>query len=191
MPKGEPRSALEEAIVAYGESIGIEKGGRRSLVPPMPFVLGDIVAPKVIVLLEGQWDAISFYGACGLFEESTSLSGIAVFGIRGAQGTDAFLGHWAHWLDRVKPRAWLIADNDAAGKTWREPPPAESGMPRPPGLAERLTAAGCRSTLVSWLKPGSWGKDFNDYYRVKKPSAEAMATWLRNVGLLDKKGNWL
>lgn len=191
LPKNGPRSPLEEQLVAYGETLGIEKNERRALVPPLPFVLGDVQKPKTIVLLEGQWDAISFFGACGFFHDTTPADGIAVFGIRGAQGTDAFLGHWALWLERVKPRVWVIADNDAAGGAWREAPPAEPGLPRPPSLSERLVAAGCRAPLVTWLKPGTWGKDFNDYFKAATPGPEKMFKWMRSVGIIAENGGWI
>lgn len=189
---GTARSPLEKGIVAAAvERMGAEAvEDRPSLVPPLPFVLGDVQAPRLIVLLEGQWDAISFFGACGWFHDTTPAEGIAVFGIRGAQGTEAFLAHWGAWLARVKPRAWVIADNDAAGGSWREAPPAEPGLPRPPSLSERLVAAGCRQPLVSWLKPGPWGKDFNDYYRVAKPDVGKMMTWMRRVGVMGDGGLW-
>ncbi len=190
LPKNGPRSPLEEQLVAYGETLGIEKNERRALVPPLPFVLGDLQAPRLIVLLEGQWDAITFFGACGWFHDTTPAEGVAVFGIRGAQGTDAFLGHWAPWLERIKPRVWVIADNDAAGGSWRERPAADPGLPWPPSLAERLVAVGCRAPLVSWLTPGKWGKDFNDYYKAAKPGPEKMRTWMHKVGIMDASGGW-
>jgi hypothetical protein len=160
-------------------------------------VLGDLAAPRVVVLLEGQWDAVTFFGACGWFFDDDAVdplpdTGCAVFGIRGAQGIDAFLSYWGEWLYRHKPRAWCIADNDAAGGTWREAPAAAPGLPRPPGLAEKLEAAGCRKgeTLMTWLKPGAWGKDFNDYFKAAAPTVPKMRDWLQRVGILDGKGAW-
>lgn len=196
LPKWKPRSALEEQLDAYGETLGVaaEPRGRAkpAVIGPLPFVLGDLQAPKVIVLLEGQWDAVTFFGACGWFHDTTPAEGVAVFGIRGAQGVEAFLSHWGEWLRKHRPRAWLIADNDAAGRTWREAPAAEPGLPRPPGLAERLEHAGARerATIVSWLKPGAWGKDFNDYYRAAKPTADKMRGWMLREGVVDAGGQW-
>jgi hypothetical protein len=198
LPQWRARSALEEQLVAYAEKErGMTLEQKRPLVAPLPFVLGDLEAPRTIVLLEGQWDAITFFGACGWFFDDDRCDplpeqGCAIFGIRGAQGIDAFLSYWGEWLYRHQPRAWCIADNDAAGGTWREAPPAQPGLPRPPGLAEKLEAAGCRkgATLMTWLKPGPWGKDFNDYYRAARPTPAKMREWLQRVGVLDAKGGW-
>lgn len=198
-PKREPRGEFERELLAYSLENGSTQAAPRSLVPALPFVLGDLVNTQVIVILEGQWDAITFYGACGFFEESEQPPrGLAVFGIRGAQGMDVFLGAWAQWLRRVRPRAWVIADNDAAGGTWREQPAAEAGLPRPPSLGDRLIAAGCgggehdeaRAPVVSWLKKGNWGKDFNDYYKAfnGKFSTDGMWAWMRKQGIELAKG---
>jgi len=192
LPRKTPASDYERELAHYGETLGVDMKAeaKPSLVPPLPFALGDFQNTKLIVLLEGQWDAISFFGACDFFHDTTPPEGIAVFGIRGAQGIDAFLSYWSDWLFRQKPRAWLIADNDAAGGAWRDAPPAKPGLPRPPNLSEKLVAVGCRDPLVSWLTPGRWGKDFNDYYRAAKPTSKAMRNWMCRVGIISKKGDF-
>lgn len=193
-PKKAPRSEYEKELLAYSIAFAaVRAGATGALVQPLPFVIGDLRAPKLIVILEGQWDAITFYGACGWFHDTAVNPGVVVFGIRGAQGLDAFLGAWAVWLRRNRPRAWVIADNDAAGGTWRDQPPAEIGLPRPPGLGDRLIAAGCgggerdeaRAPVISWLKKGNWGKDFNDYFKAfnGKLGPEKMRAWMRTLGV--------
>lgn len=199
LPKHEPRSPLEHELVAYAAALGIAKGEPLRL-PPLPFVLGDVETPKTIVILEGQWDAATFFGACGYFHDMAPAStGLTVFGIRGVQGIDAFLGHWGEWLRFHKPRAWVIADNDAAGGSWRDAPRAQPGLPQMPSLADRLVAAGCaggtRAPLVSWLKPGPWGKDFNDYYKARAAAGaaitpEKMRDWMRKTGIITASGGW-
>lgn len=184
------QSKFDQALTAYGETLGVTPENRHGLFPPLPFVLGDLAGPKVIVLLEGQWDAITFFGACGYFEDANPPQGIAVFGIRGAQGLDVFLAYWAKWLRYNEPIAWVIADNDAAGQTWLKPPEADPGLPRGPSFAERLERMGCRKVLTSWLKPGAWGKDFNDYYKAAKPSTAKMAAWMQRVGVMKENGQW-
>lgn len=203
IPQKGARSTLEEQLMDYGRSLGLEWDERKrapALVPPLPFVLGELsVDPKLIVLLEGQWDAATFYGACGWFyddetAEEPPLSGVMVFGIRGAQGMEAFLSHWGPWLRAWKARAWVIADNDAAGGTWRDAPTAAPGMPRPPSLADKLVAAGCRDPLVSWLKRNPArpaDKDFNDFYRAARPTVEQMKKWMRAVGVLSGTNQWI
>lgn len=189
VPKSE-QSDFDKDLTTYGASLGVTPDNRSGLFPPLPFVLGDLNAPKVIVLLEGQWDAITFFGACGYFEDANPPVGVCVFGIRGAQGLDVFLAYWAKWIRHNKPLAWVIADNDAAGQTWLRPPTAEEGMPRGPSFAERLEHVGCHKVLTSWLKPGQWGKDFNDYYKVAKPGAAEMAAWMQRVGVMKENGQW-
>lgn len=190
VPKAEPKTSFEKSLLRYAAECGVTPEKISGLVPPLPFVLGDLATARVIVLLEGQWDAITFFGACGYFYDGNDPTGIAVFGIRGVQGVDVFLAYWARWLRVNKPVAWLIADNDEAGKIWREPPPAEPGLPVPPSLAERMIHAGCRDVKTSWLKAGPWGKDFNDYYRHSKPSPARMAEWMTKVGIM-KNGKLL
>jgi hypothetical protein len=206
-PKRFPRGDFERELLAYAAANGSTQESPRSLVPALPFVLGDLVNTRLIVILEGQWDAITFFGACGFLENERTFGegrraaipdGIAVFGIRGAQGMDVFLGAWAQWLRRMRPRAWVIADNDAAGGTWRDQPEAEAGLPRPPSLGDRLIAAGCgggehdeaRAPVVSWLKKGVWGKDFNDYFKgfTGGFGPDKIAAWMRARGLDYSKG---
>jgi hypothetical protein len=197
-PKHEPRSEYERAIVAEGQRRGLKweaandrsDGVREKFLAGLPFVLGDLVNTRTVIILEGQWDAISLFGACGWFHDTTPAAGVAVFGIRGADGMDCFLGYWRRWLRANAPLAWVIADNDDAGRGWREAPPAKPGHLQPPSLAERLADAGCRDVKVSWLKEGPWGKDFNDYYKMKKPSPAKMWKWMRDVGVLDSAGGW-
>lgn len=173
---------------------------RPKLLPPLPFVLGDVtVPPQLVVCLEGQWDAATFFGACGWFLDDDRvdplpLQGCWVFGVRGAQGIEALLSYWGEWFARWKPRAWAIADNDAAGGAWRDRPPARPGEARPPTFSDRLVAVGCREPLVSWLG-GSWGKDFNDYFKARvkagKPLGPVqMRAWLQRLGLLDTNNQW-
>lgn len=198
-PKFAARSKYERAIVEEGKARGLRYesvdehgngGEREAFIAPAPFVLGDVDRARVIVILEGQWDAITFFGACGWFHDTSPASGVAVFGVRGAQGVVPFLSYWRDWIYAHRPRAWIIADNDAAGGTWREAPKAKPGELQPPSFADKLVAAGCRDVRVSWLKPGAWGKDFNDYYRAAKPDAGKMTRWMQKVGIMDATGGW-
>lgn len=211
LPKKGARSELERQLEQYGTELGLSWNLSKSppaLVPPLPFVVGDVENASLAVLLEGQWDAITFFGACGWFFEDEWVDplapeGCVVFGIRGAQGMDGFLSYWTPWLQRRRPRVWAIADNDAAGGAWREQPPAHVGLPRPPSFADRIYHAcggrekmGDRVPIVSWLKPGKWGKDFNDYYRARAASGSPlgpgqMRKWMQAQGVLSADGRWL
>lgn len=201
IPRNGARSQLEEQLEEYGRELGLEWDQRKApppLVPPLPFVMGDLHAPRLVVLLEGQWDAITFYGACGWFLDDDRFDplpeqGVLLFGIRGAQGLEAFFSYWGPYLERWKPRAWAIADNDAAGGSWRDAPAALPGMLRPPGLADKLVAAGCRAPLISWLKRNPArprDKDLNDFYKAAKPTPDQMRKWMRTVGVLNAAGQW-
>lgn len=190
VPRKTPRSKFEHRLLEHAAALGVTPEESRGLIPPLPFVMGDLDAPKVIVIIEGQWDAISFFGACGWFEDSNPPVGVAVFGIRGAQGVDPFLAYWSKWIRHNRPLAWVIADNDTAGKTWTQPPAAKPGLPRPPSFPERLEHAGCRNVLTSWLQRGAWGKDFNDYYRAAKPGPVQMNRWMQRVGVLSSGNIW-
>jgi hypothetical protein len=185
VPKGEAKTQFEKALVAHGERQGVTAENHSGLIPPLPFVMGDVGAARLIVILEGQWDAITFFGACGFFQDATPPVGVAVFGLRGAQGVDVFLAYWQFWLRWNKPVAWVIADNDRAGKAWLEPQAAKGAALPPPSFAERLRHLGCRDVKLSTLKPGPWGKDFNDYYRFSnpKPTPEKMRAWMQRVGI--------
>lgn len=189
-PRKDPANDFERDLLAHSAEHNSTPDQPRSLVPPLPFVLGDLNAPKLLILTEGQWDAISIFGACGWFEDASPPQGVAVFGIRGNQGTEAFLTWWREWFARVNPTVWVIADNDAAGKSWREQPSAPVGQIRPPSLADRLRHHGAKNVITSWLKPGTWGKDFNDYYKAAKPTRAAMFKWMRRVGVINERGDW-
>ena len=193
LPKGACTVKYEAELAAYAKTLGVDPLNRRGLIPPLPFVLGDLAGPRLVVLLEGQWDAVTFFGACGWFEEWSPPNGVAVFGIRGAQGMEPFLAYWAKWLRHNKPMVWIIADNDEAGEGWYKPKPGEPGMPDPPTLAERLQWLGCREVIISHLRggdEGEWGKDFNDYYRAAQPSTNDMMTWMKQVGVIKETGGW-
>jgi hypothetical protein len=195
-PKEAARSEFERKIVCCGLERGLkyepgEGGMRATFLPPLPFVLGDLQRPRLLVLLEGQWDAITFFGACGWFHDTTPASGVAVFGIRGVQGMDVFLAYWSRWLRWHKPLAWVIAQNDPASLAWRQAPVVQPGELQVPSLADRLAHAGCRDVKLSWLRPNpTWGKDFNDYYRAGRPTLEAMWRWMDRVGVTGANGGW-
>jgi hypothetical protein len=183
IPRPGWRSEFQRSLVQYAESLGLDLQERPAMISPQPFVLGDLQSTRLLIMLEGQWDAISLFGACGWFHDTSIPDGVAVIGIRGVQGVSAFLGGWWRWLGRVAPRVWAIADNDRAGSAWRDIPTAAPGKICPPSLAERLRTVGCREIKISWLKP-EHGKDFNDYFKAKKPTQQQMLARIDATGLL-------
>ena len=149
-------------------------------VPPLPFVLGSLDCPKLVVILEGQWDAITFFHACGWFADTAAPSA-AVFGLRGVNGIDAFLAFYADWLRVVKPAVWLIGDNDKAGRKWAERQDVDT-IHSKPSFIDRIKALGA-SRVVYRVIAEKFGKDFNDFYKAAAPDAEFMRRWMEKLGL--------
>lgn len=46
---GKVRSEFQRSLLAGGRSVA-----------PLPFVIGDLDNPRLVVIFEGQWDALSF-----------------------------------------------------------------------------------------------------------------------------------
>jgi hypothetical protein len=86
-----------------------------ALVHPLPFIVGSPSA-KLWIIHEGQWDAVSFAGCIGMFDDVFELD-VAVFGLRGAgAGAEAMLRSYLEHLKTVRPIVWIWPDNDPAGQ---------------------------------------------------------------------------
>lgn len=149
-------------------------------VTPFPFVLGDLDAPKNIIITEGQWDAATIYGAAGWFNDAAEPS-TAVFGLRGAQSVEVFLAFYGKWMSGIKPNVFLLPDNDAAGRKWVEKEENNKILPVPT-FAQRLRAWGAKRVIHRSIDP-RFGKDFNDYYQARTPEPAAIIDWLHSCGL--------
>jgi len=145
---------------------------------PLPYVIGNVAKPWLLVILEGQWDAISFHAAAGPDFEG------AIFGMRGAQSVEAFMTFYGSWMCRLKPMVWVIPDNDRTGRGWTEAKQPEGERWPEPSLVDRLRATGAKRVVVSYVRE-SIGKDFNDFYRAKMPEADEIVAWMRSVGIED------
>lgn len=177
-----------------------------AMCPGLPFVMGSPVGVRFLVITEGQWDAVTFAGACGWLEsETTWPEGAMVMGARGANGVDTLLAYWGEWLEATVPAILVLADNDTAGKRWDEPQPLDKELPGSPLLptfaqkllkrpgateAEPEWVARARKVTVQRINP-TYGKDFNDYWKAKRPTPAQMMAWLRTLGYLGSKGEWL
>lgn len=153
-------------------------------IAPLPFVLGELKAPRLVVIHEGQWDAASFYGACGLMD-GWDLP-IAVFGLRGVEGVRSFCEHWLGWLLKYSPAIWIFPDNDVSGsgaKLHRSWTP-EGGQMEMPSFAERLERWLGYPPVVSVVDREKYGKDFNDFWKVAHPTPELMLKWMTRLKLL-------
>jgi hypothetical protein len=145
--------------------------------PAAPFALGDVAGAQLVVFLEGQWDSITFFHAAGWFTDSFP-GRVAVFGIRGNQGAQPFFDLYGKvWPWR--PAAWVIRDADNAGKQWE---PQHAWM-RGESFCERLQTL-CSRVIVSKLRDGlGLGKDFNDYWRAKRPGPTDIAAMMDALNL--------
>jgi hypothetical protein len=197
-PKEDCRSAYQRAMREEALARGMREDGP-ALVPGLPFVLAGGYPVTDLIITEGQWDALSFAGACGWLENDAWPLGWWVMGARGNNGADTLLAYWGPWLRRWKPRVRLLADNDVASLAWDHARMAGEGKPGEfvpwcgawepgvmPSFKEKLQALGCavavrrvsRDVLMADGKPA---KDFNDYWKARRPSAGAMARWLASA----------
>lgn len=92
-------------------------------IPALPFIIGDFTAARLLVITEGQWDAITFAHAAGWLSHDTAWPPfVCVLGIRGAQGVNPFLDYYESlWPTNAK--CLLLPDNDASGASWYEEQP--------------------------------------------------------------------
>jgi len=146
--------------------------------PAYPFVLGNLSAPRLVVILEGQFDAVSFAAALQWLEAFPP--GVSVFGLRGVQSQKALLSVYGTWLKRWRPFVWIIGDNDVAGRKIDNYKPDNKILSQPT-FVDHLLAYGCTVHAELINHPGC--KDFNDVWRVAPPSIDIMKKWLKYVGV--------
>lgn len=147
--------------------------------PAYPFVLGDLSSvPKLVVILEGQFDAVSFAEAFGWLKNGVP-PGVVVFGLRGVHSHVALLAGYGLWLRKYAPFVWIIGDNDKAGRKIDDRKNLNA-IAAEPTFVDRLRAQGCtvRAELIG--HPNC--KDFNDVYRAARPSIGTMRAWAQSVG---------
>lgn len=154
---------------------------------PLPFVLGELETAQVWVLTEGQWDAITLWGALGGFEERELGVPVAVLGLRGVNGAAAMLGAYGGLLRRRRPRLWLLPDNDEPSWRWDgKGAPRKAGEPAPVTLIDRLRAlVGSEVEIPVTRVDSAIGKDFNDLWKAKRPAQAAIVSEMENLGLIS------
>jgi len=127
-----------------------------------------------------------------------------VVGVRGASGVDTLLAYFGSWLERERPAVLVLADNDQAGRKWDTAEPMDAtvpGSPLLPTFAEKLLRRpGQLASEPEWVPRARrvevrrvakiHGKDFNDYWKARKPSPAAMMKWLREMDYLGADGGW-
>lgn len=179
-------SSFERELSEVADARRVETG--EAMVPPLPFVVGSLVAPQLVIICEGQWDALTLFGALGgLRVDGEGLPGVAIFGVRGVSGTRVMLAHWGAWLRAMRPAVWLLPDNDGqkTGAAWYPPARVAERKPGRVYFSEQLVALGAKKVVITPLRPeAGTGKDFNDYYRIAKPDTGAMWAWIEKLKLL-------
>jgi hypothetical protein len=150
-------------------------------IPALPFILGEFTTARLLIIVEGQWDAIAIAHASGCLTHDTSWPDwVCVVGIRGVNGINPFLSHYsAHWPR--KPKCLLLADNDRAGTTWFE----SNGHRQ--SFADRLIHF-CSEVHVETI---SGAKDFNEAWRRGLVTGRDIARQFIADGFTNEKGQLL
>ncbi len=161
-----PRREGERAVWTYAPSgVGL---------PGVPLVLGNFYRARLVVVCEGEWDAVTFAAAAGwLASDSAWPDAVAVLGIRGATGWRSYIEHWRRCWPR-RPRFLLIPDNDEAGLKWHR----------------EFAGALAPLALSVTVKPPTPGgpKDLNDLHREEPFTPAEIYGLLRDEGLMDANG---
>ncbi len=144
----------------------------------LPFVLGHFSGARLIVVAEGQWDAITFAAAAGwLAHERAWREWATVVGVRGATSwrgfVDAYTRHWP-----AAARVLVLPDGDEAGARWWQ------------GEAPFVRAMANLSARVAVLpiEAGSTEKDFNELHKAKPFSEDGIRDLIVHAGLMNAKG---
>lgn len=153
-------------------------------IPAVPYLAGgDFRTARLLVLCEGQWDALTFALAAGWLPHDTAWpEGVCVIGIRGAQGVRPFLEAYAPSWPDPPPNVLLLPDADSAGRTWFE---AHGTLEEP--LADRL-AVRARTVAVVQCENA---KDFNEAFKAGAFARADIGELLASHGFADAGGNIL
>jgi hypothetical protein len=139
-------------------------------IPALPFILGDFETASLLVVAEGQWDALTFALAAGwLGEDCLWPNGVGLIGIRGATGVDTFL----QWYRRFWPHevnCLVLADADPAGSRWYNGHDS---------FTVKLSTL-CRKVAVVDCAPH---KDFNELYRHERVGPDEIQQLLESHGM--------
>lgn len=154
-------------------------------IPSVPFILGEFGAARLLIICEGQWDALTFALAAGwLAHDAAWPEGVCLLGMRGAQGVRPFLeAYGPSWPD-PPPNVLLLPDADKAGETWWE---ARKTLEET--FADRLADRARRVVVV--LCDGGGAKDLNGAYKLDPIGPADVAALLMSHGLADEGGRIL
>ena len=89
-------------------------------IPALPYFLGDFEQAALLVITEGQWDALTFaLAAEWLGDGCLWPKGVGLIGIRGVSGINPFLQHYRKFWP-VNVNCLLLPDGDGPGDRWFE-----------------------------------------------------------------------
>jgi len=162
-PQRPARSELDRALVSSAQ-----------VVAPLPFVMGDPDA-SIWVILEGQWDAATFWY---VWQAQANPPSVFVVGVRGVNGNQVFLSAWGRVMRRVCPKVWCITDNDDAGCRWSKPDPNKKDFEQMTFVQQLQRWGGAVSHSQI---PRECGKDFNDYFSNHGTPQEAADHVISNI----------
>jgi hypothetical protein len=146
------------------QEVLLEEGRK---VAAFPFCLStQKTMPERIVILEGQWDAITFFHASGWF--NSSVESESVLGIRGSQSVSLFLNAYEPIIHQTES-IMLIPDNDLAGLSWIH------GYDSFVNKLQQMTDA---RVLIQTPKGNGETKDFNDYFRINEAGGDRLTSKL-------------
>jgi hypothetical protein len=87
-------------------------------IPALPLMIGDFNSARLLVVCEGEWDAITFALAADWLGEGCNWPrGVAVVGVRGVTGVTPFLNYYRRFWP-TGANCLVLADADRAGETW-------------------------------------------------------------------------
>ena len=166
--KGKPGEKAYVAIFAQRE-------GARARIPALPYIIGEFERARLLVITEGQWDALTFALAAGwLGDGCLWAKRVGIVGVRGAHGIKPFLNYY-EWFWPGGTHCFLLADADNAGICWSE------------GLAcfaKQLKKRGARVAVVDCYPH----KDLNDLFRAEKPGKDKIAELLAGHKMAIESG---
>jgi hypothetical protein len=140
-------------------------------IPSLPVVFGGIQKAGLLIVCEGQWDAASFLVGAG-WDAGAIPPGVAVVGIRGAQGIRPFLEHYSDvWPEAA--RFLLLPDADEAGRTWFEDRE---------GRASFLSKLKPLCSRVVAVRLCGAGKDLNDMLKAGQLSRQGIREMFVQAG---------
>lgn len=127
-------------------------------VPALPFCIGETRDPERVCILEGQWDAITYFGAIGGFDIETPR--VLVLGCRGVSSQELVLSDWGRVLRGRE--VVLVPQSDEAGLAWVRRERKGLGV-EVPCFADRLGELASKLTVKELPE----GMDYNDFYRTQ------------------------